>query len=222
MENKRGNVAVIVIIIVIVAITAGVIGFLFAKKSQAPAQQALVTQPIPKAQQKVTVSEPQLSYKTTAQLEASISEDLKYVKIDKKFLPSWFINGGENELSGKRDGGGYPIYTNERLCFQITVPSYLKEDYDSIVSLKSMIEFSENEGMTDKLSQRSLFSIGRMSNEEYVYYSTIESRGGFADSKVIGNSDKYVYLLQDTTGPRGDKPDFATAENLKFRIIDCK
>jgi lipopolysaccharide export LptBFGC system permease protein LptF len=39
MKNKKGNVAVIAIIIVIVAITAGVIGWMFAKKSQVSVQE---------------------------------------------------------------------------------------------------------------------------------------------------------------------------------------
>src|SRR6266568_2620276 len=49
MKNKRGNVVVIVIIIVIVAITSGIIGWMFAKKSQAPVQQSVVNQPVPVA-----------------------------------------------------------------------------------------------------------------------------------------------------------------------------
>jgi uncharacterized protein HemX len=39
LGRKKGNAAVIAIIIVIVAITAGIIGWNFAKKSQAPTQQ---------------------------------------------------------------------------------------------------------------------------------------------------------------------------------------
>ena len=49
MKNKKGNVAVIALIIVIVAITIGVITWLVATKSQAPAQQAVVIQPAPVA-----------------------------------------------------------------------------------------------------------------------------------------------------------------------------
>jgi len=43
-QNKKGNVAVITVIIVIVAITAGVIGWKFAKKSQAPIETKTVAQ----------------------------------------------------------------------------------------------------------------------------------------------------------------------------------
>lgn len=50
MKNKRGNIAVIVIIIVIVAITAGVVGWMFAKKTQAPAQQTTASQSEPISQ----------------------------------------------------------------------------------------------------------------------------------------------------------------------------
>ena len=45
MKNKKGNVAVIAIIIVIVAITAGIVGYLFAKKTQAPVVAPVVTPP---------------------------------------------------------------------------------------------------------------------------------------------------------------------------------
>ena len=44
MKNKKGNVAVITIIVVIVAITAGVVGWLLAKNSQAPAPQSIAVQ----------------------------------------------------------------------------------------------------------------------------------------------------------------------------------
>lgn len=47
MKNKKGNVAVIALIIVIVAITTGVITWLAATKSQAPAQPFAVTQSAP-------------------------------------------------------------------------------------------------------------------------------------------------------------------------------
>ncbi len=46
MQNKKGNVAVITVIIVIVAITAGVIGWMFAKISQAPVQKMVENQSV--------------------------------------------------------------------------------------------------------------------------------------------------------------------------------
>lgn len=47
MKNKRGNVSVIALIIVIIAITASVITWIIATKTQAPVQQAIITQPAP-------------------------------------------------------------------------------------------------------------------------------------------------------------------------------
>ena len=45
MKNRKGNVAVIAVVIVTIAITAGVVGWMFAKKTQAPVpQQLAVTQ----------------------------------------------------------------------------------------------------------------------------------------------------------------------------------
>jgi hypothetical protein len=64
MKNKKGNVAVIALIIVIVAITAGAIGWIFAKKTQAPVQQAAVIQPVsvektqPATQPAVPIAQP--------------------------------------------------------------------------------------------------------------------------------------------------------------------
>lgn len=46
LEPKKNNIVLIVIIVAIVAITAGVIGFLLAKKTQAPATAPAVTQPV--------------------------------------------------------------------------------------------------------------------------------------------------------------------------------
>lgn len=54
MKNKKGNVAVIALIIVIVAITASVVTWLVATKSQAPIQQVAVTQPAPVSQTQQT------------------------------------------------------------------------------------------------------------------------------------------------------------------------
>ncbi|HOW60154.1 MAG TPA: hypothetical protein P5548_00060 [Candidatus Moranbacteria bacterium] len=55
MKNKKGNVAVIAIIIVIVVITAGIVGYLFAKKTQAPVAQPVATQPVAKSSVELAV-----------------------------------------------------------------------------------------------------------------------------------------------------------------------
>jgi len=51
MKNKRGDVAVVAIIIVIVAITAGVVGWMFAKKSQESIQKEVAMQGVVSIQQ---------------------------------------------------------------------------------------------------------------------------------------------------------------------------
>lgn len=50
-KTQKGNVAVIAVIIMIVAITAGVVGYLFAKKVQTPTEKAVATQPSAQTQQ---------------------------------------------------------------------------------------------------------------------------------------------------------------------------
>lgn len=76
MKNKQGYVAVIALIIVIVAITAGVVGWMFAKKSQAPVQQAAATQPTAPVAQTQPASQPiqqQATQPASAQAQTTAS-----------------------------------------------------------------------------------------------------------------------------------------------------
>ena len=82
MKNKKGNTAVIAIIIVIVAITFAVIGYLFAKKSQAPAAQPVAMQSAaptaPSAQtpeQNVPVQATMSTTQPVTQQPASVNKD---------------------------------------------------------------------------------------------------------------------------------------------------
>lgn len=145
------------------------------------------------------------------------------VVVDENFVPDWF-NDSKNEFRGKQEGYGFPVYKNERLCFQITLPKYAK-DYEAIVDEKAtnLIDFRQKETKPNEYGYYGRwFSIGRMSNEEYKYFSEIESRGAFTDSNVIGKSDEYVYLLQDIFISQPPKTEKIIAEELKFKIIDCK
>lgn len=100
MENQKNNVAVIAVIIVIVALTAGVFGWMFAKKAEAPVQQAIITQsaPVAKTQPAVqptsqTVSVVPASWKTYA--------DSKYgfeLKTPTELTP--FAGGGSQVVMG--------------------------------------------------------------------------------------------------------------------------
>jgi hypothetical protein len=60
MKNKQGNVAMIVVIVVVVAITAGAVGWMFAKRMQVPAPQVAVVQPAQtKNIQPINVTQPE-------------------------------------------------------------------------------------------------------------------------------------------------------------------
>ena len=154
---------------------------------------------------------------------SKIEDKVKEVVVDENFVPDWF-DDSKNEFRGKREGSGFPVYINERLCFQITLPKYAK-DYEAIVDGKAtnLIDFRQKETKPNEYGYYGRwFSIGRMSNEEYKYFSEIESRGAFADSNVIGKSDEYIYLLQDIFVSQSPKTEKITVEELKFKIIDCK
>jgi hypothetical protein len=76
MKNKKGNVAVIAIIIVIVAITASLITWLVATKTQTPVQQLVAAQPAPVAK---TQSPKTTDTKQSLSETKSISnEDIKW------------------------------------------------------------------------------------------------------------------------------------------------
>lgn len=80
--KKKGNVAVIAIIIVIVAVTAGAVGRIFVKKTQAPIQQVATNQSIaPVAQTEPTTP---ATLKSTAQTIQTQSSDKSSFKSDEK------------------------------------------------------------------------------------------------------------------------------------------
>jgi len=154
---------------------------------------------------------------------SKMENEVKEIVIDENFVPDWF-NDSKNKFRGKQEGYGFPVYTNERLCFQITLPEYAK-DYEAIVHEKAtnLIHFRQKGTKPNEYGYYGRwFSIGRMSNEEYKYFSEIEMRGAFADSDVIGKSDEYIYLLQDIFVSQPPKAEKITAEELKFKIINCK
>ena len=87
-KNKKGNVAIIAVIIVIVAITAGVIGYLFAKKTQTPAAVPVVTQPAPVAQAPVAqpVVQPTNQQIVPSEIDSDNSFDI-IANADKMYSP---------------------------------------------------------------------------------------------------------------------------------------
>lgn len=103
MKNKKGNVAVITVIVVIVAITAGVVGWMFAKKSQAPAPQINAIQP---TAQTTPVAQNQIA---TEQIRPTVKSGYKLVDVKNPAIPfsfevpeKWLIetrNSGEKKLT---------------------------------------------------------------------------------------------------------------------------
>jgi len=74
MKNKKGNIAVIAIIVVIVAITAGVVGWLVAKTSQAPTQQPAEKQQTTKTKT-VVQTQPEVQQTTPKQSVSSTTDN---------------------------------------------------------------------------------------------------------------------------------------------------
>lgn len=72
-QNQKGNMAVVAAIIAIIAITAGVIGWKFAKKSPAPAQQAVVTQSTASVAQTAPAADETANWKMYTDKETGVS-----------------------------------------------------------------------------------------------------------------------------------------------------
>ncbi len=148
-----------------------------------------------------------------------LEEKIENVYISDNFNPSWF--SGENKKN-INDWSWYPIYVNNRLWFQLTLPIYAIE-YEAVIdeSASNLIHFRQkwtepnNYGCYGRW-----FSVWRMSYEEYKYFTTVESRWSFADSDVIAFSNEYIYLLQDIFVSQEPKIEKIKIEDLNFKIIN--
>ena len=106
MKNKKGNVAIIAIIIVIVAITASVITWLVATKSQAPVQQAVVSQP-------TSTTQTQTATQSATPVTQPVAQNVVYNNTKYGFqltLPADWKNYRtsffENAIGGEENPGG--------------------------------------------------------------------------------------------------------------------
>lgn len=88
MKTQKGNVAVITLIIIVVAITAGVIGWLFVKNSQTPVQQTEVARPTAPVTQLTDETANWNTYKNDI------------YNFTMKYPPSWFVEDKKTTLSG--------------------------------------------------------------------------------------------------------------------------
>jgi len=113
MKNKKGNIVIITIIIIVVAITAGVVGWKFAKKSQAPETQVATTQPVATVpQMESMVTETQSMAEPVDPSEKEIAKKFDYAirnlkmdpitpKVNDPVLISFDIyNNGQVDLGG--------------------------------------------------------------------------------------------------------------------------
>ncbi|MEI7425464.1 MAG: hypothetical protein WCK16_00865 [Candidatus Moraniibacteriota bacterium] len=107
MKNKRGNVAVIALIIVIVAITTGVITWLIATKTQAPVQQAVVTQPAPVAKTQPVVQS------TTPTAQSTPASDVSKQGIKEYKSGNTFSFNYPSQVCDPESKKCYPIVLSE-------------------------------------------------------------------------------------------------------------
>lgn len=114
MKNKRGNVAMIVIIIVIVVITAGIVGWMFAKKMQVPVIQTQLQSVNQSITQTSSVIPSSMSYIEVRELgfkipiDSSIINDVNY-KIKDRTI-AYFSTKTLNNISKYcEDGAGGAI-----------------------------------------------------------------------------------------------------------------
>jgi hypothetical protein len=98
MKNKKGNVAVIALIVVIVIITAGVVGWMFAKKQQISTPQAMMSQPgTPVAQTQPTT----LSADKAVGLQTYQNDEYGFKF---QYPQDWTIDTADNSVNGCNGG----------------------------------------------------------------------------------------------------------------------
>lgn len=85
MKNKQGNITAVAIIVVIVAITAGVVGWMFAKRSQAPDQTLQ-----PAAQPDITTTKPEATTPINTSWNSALAKQLE-TKFSLDILKFWGV-----------------------------------------------------------------------------------------------------------------------------------
>ena len=184
MKNKKGNVVVIAIIVAIVAITAGVIGFLFAKKIQAPATEPAVTQPV--AQKSVTQpADETVDWKTYTDNKNGF--EIKYPK-------EWVL---ENTNYDYQNGVGLAsaesakiIAKNksQELAYQYDIAVVV---YDSISSLPGIKNYSIKN--IDEYIQKNNVQYGVLHNPAKVTFAGKEAYSFVA----TGLTDNYTIIAKE-------------------------
>lgn len=174
MKNKKGNVAVFAIIVVVVAITAGIIGWMFAKKSQLTTQQQAValqqlakssqqpaTQPTPEGPIIQDKSDDVSKIKTSCAEAQEALEGMwvdtqdKYIKIDLENYPTNVADACKFNDKSTIGGAVVPLLKSEDKITWTKADEWNGDNYDfyrfkSCPDSKSLIdlEVSKDNGKT--------------------------------------------------------------------------
>ena len=190
MKNKQGNVAVVAVIIIIVAITAGVVGWMFAKKSQAPAPQIATTQSA--VDSNSTKDRQLINNQTSENSQKALGQDIyfgssangKYsfvnvvTKSQKDLLPAGY------EIVAQHNYGDNPQFlilkkSNQLFSFSVQNGSLQKIENGTLKNAEDVVLYPS---LTEK--GKFYLAINTMKNVENGMYSavTTSSRKYFLDT----------------------------------------
>ena len=227
MKNKKGNVAVIAIIIVIVAISTGVIGWMFAKKAQAPEQKELTAQAALYGQKQKTSSLQSLTgdfgpylYEKASGANVAVSDNIRAIAYyegengyvianDKKFGPYEGMNLQSLQVSANFWG----ISITER----IPVGGNVKDSKKAVIINGEKFDIGSN---TDNVE----FFLSDDKNLWGIRYSDM-SNGGYEKFIINGKpstENDYTNLTKiasyQKTGDQGDNNYYVRVDGKEYQI----
>jgi hypothetical protein len=203
MKNKRGNITVIALIIVIVAITTAIITWLVATKTQAPVQQAVVTQPTTPVAKTQPVAPATQETTQSAQIEGTsdwkIYTNTAY-GFEIRYPSSYSIFQGVDQKTEKTipadlNSKKIIITDNPRMFFS-GEPVYLSvEVLDSyITNLEKWV--SDNKIITDENSYRVIKKGSVSFAGEQAYQIQAECGIDSSGNIVLVNHDSKTYKIR--------------------------
>jgi len=223
MKNKKGNVAVIAVIIVIVAITAGVVGWRFAKKSQVPAPQVAVTQPT------APITQTKLETPATTQITPiqensvnwnSVQFDACGKKAKYEKLPWWnkfsiqigkynyytdnYINSALKSASENESSNPKKIkYTYEECCNDENCKNFIicGDAKSNILSINDFSDYGEGCLAKDGTAFVAVFPGEYMGGGNYIFRYDINKNILEDAQKVNENNENDAYGLSWTDPP---------------------
>jgi hypothetical protein len=192
MKNKKGNVAMIVLIVVIVAITAGAVGWMFAKKAQLSQPQVAITQPIaPVAKTQPVPTQPApVSESGVLQTYQNDEYGLKF-----QYPQDWKIDNAINNCDSKKDVCNFIKPGKQKVCI---------DGANGSQNCLDGIKF----GVLD--NPRKLW-INYFLEDVYGWTQDSEIITGYGDYesgyeiKKVGLGDGYMYTFTETSGVDGSE-----------------